>query len=43
MELISKTAFISIYMLGVAWFVIAAVYTYKSVFKDFAEMFKSNK
>lgn len=41
--MISRNVFIAIYILGVVWFVAAAIYTYKSVFKDFSEMFRSQK
>lgn len=41
--MISKTAFVVVYMLGVIWFALAAVYTYKTVFKDFTELFLPEK
>lgn len=40
--MLSKAAFIAIYMIGILWFFSAAIYTFKAVLKDFAELRKSH-
>lgn len=38
--MISKTAFIIVYAIGVVWFFAAAFYTYNVVIKEYIELFR---